>query len=347
MLTGYIEGYYGSLLDWNQRLKILESLSALNLNSYFYCPKEDPFHRLEWAEDYSDEYLLNLGSFFESAKSLNIELIFGISPGFVSESIDQTIINNKIQAIFDLGIRSLCILFDDISFEATKQKGKEHAEILNEVVQDFPEIKLYIVPQIYSDQLSKTDATDCLYLNELFSRMKYQVPFFWTGENVVSNSYDLEYISKIQERFNQDLIIWDNFYASDYCEPRVTIDAYNPFVKNPKNIYGVMINPTGKVNLDILLLELFSSGMGKGNEDFKSILKKHLPNEMIDILHYFKFEGRIGDIDEDIKIIDKVLWSSSMEIKLELYPYLHFLRFVLKNKPDLKYLLDKRLRLKS
>ena len=108
-----------------------------------------------------------------------------------------------------------------------------------------------------------------------------------------------------------------------------------------------MINPTGKVNLDILLLELFSSGMGKGNEDFKSILKKHLPNEMIDILHYFKFEGRIGDIDEDIKIIDKVLWSSSMEIKLELYSYLHFLRFVLKNKPDLKYLLDKRLRLKS
>ena len=265
----------------------------------------------------------------------------------MSESIDQTILNNKIQAIFDLGIRSLCILFDDISFEATKQKGKEHAEILNKVVQDFPEIKLYIVPQIYSDQLSKTDATDCLYLNELFSRMKYQVPFFWTGENVVSNSYDLEYISKIQERFNQDLIIWDNFYASDYCEPRVTIDAYNPFVKNPKNIYGVMINPTGKVNLDILLLELFSSGMGKGNEDFKSILKKHLPNEMIDILHYFKFEGRIGDVDKDIKIIDKVLWNSSMEIKLELYPYLHFLRFVLKNKPDLKYLLDKRLRLKS
>ena len=46
------------------KAKILESLSALNLNSYFYCPKEDPFHRLEWAEDYSDEYLLNLGSFF-------------------------------------------------------------------------------------------------------------------------------------------------------------------------------------------------------------------------------------------------------------------------------------------
>ena len=52
--------------------------------------------------------------------------------------------------------------------EATKQKGKSMQEILNKVVQDFPEIKLYIVPQIYSDQLSKTDATDCLYLNELF-----------------------------------------------------------------------------------------------------------------------------------------------------------------------------------
>jgi hypothetical protein len=111
MLTGYIEGYYGSLLDWNQRLKILESLSALNLNSYFYCPKEDPFHRLEWAEDYSDEYLLNLGSFFESAKSSNIELIFGISPGFVSESIDQSIFVGQCITLFQENLVQLYLKF--------------------------------------------------------------------------------------------------------------------------------------------------------------------------------------------------------------------------------------------
>ena len=42
--TGYIEGYYGKLLSWDERLEIIGHLSQNNLNTYFYCPKEDPYH---------------------------------------------------------------------------------------------------------------------------------------------------------------------------------------------------------------------------------------------------------------------------------------------------------------
>ena len=75
-------------------------------------------------------------------------------------------------------------------------------KFLNKVVQDFPEIKLYIVPQIYSDQLSKTDATDCPYLNELFSRMKYQVPF--SGPERMW--FQIAMTLNIFQKFRKDLI---------------------------------------------------------------------------------------------------------------------------------------------
>ena len=50
--TGYIEGFYGKLLSWDERIKILKILSKNNFNTYFYAPKEDPFHRFKWREEF-------------------------------------------------------------------------------------------------------------------------------------------------------------------------------------------------------------------------------------------------------------------------------------------------------
>ena len=54
---GYIEGYYGKILSWDQRSRILDTLNKNNMNSYFYCPKEDIHHRHNWRLDY-----LNIGT---------------------------------------------------------------------------------------------------------------------------------------------------------------------------------------------------------------------------------------------------------------------------------------------
>ena len=39
--TGYIEGYYGRLLDWRDRNRLLGGVAAAAMTSYFYAPKED------------------------------------------------------------------------------------------------------------------------------------------------------------------------------------------------------------------------------------------------------------------------------------------------------------------
>ena len=47
-ITGYIEGYYGKLLTWENRKLIINSLKKNNMNTYFYAPKEDVCHRFNW-----------------------------------------------------------------------------------------------------------------------------------------------------------------------------------------------------------------------------------------------------------------------------------------------------------
>ena len=62
-LRGYIEGYYGRLLDWDGRARLLHRLASLGLNAYFYAPKEDVNHRLCWKKKYSKEWRLNFRKF--------------------------------------------------------------------------------------------------------------------------------------------------------------------------------------------------------------------------------------------------------------------------------------------
>ena len=51
------------------------------MNSYFYCPKEDIYHRYKWKKQYTDEWVKSFQTFANNAKSKNIRIIFGIAPG--------------------------------------------------------------------------------------------------------------------------------------------------------------------------------------------------------------------------------------------------------------------------
>ena len=81
MKTGYIEGYYGKELSFGERERLMYSLADLKMTHYFYCPKEDPYHRMQWKEDYDQDFLANFSALNKVAISNNIEVIFGLSPG--------------------------------------------------------------------------------------------------------------------------------------------------------------------------------------------------------------------------------------------------------------------------
>ena len=40
-VRGYIEGYYGKLLTWDERSRLLKQMQRLGMTGYLYAPKED------------------------------------------------------------------------------------------------------------------------------------------------------------------------------------------------------------------------------------------------------------------------------------------------------------------
>ena len=54
-LCGVIEGFYGRPWTVGQRRELLERMARWGLNTYFYSPKDDLYHRTRWRDRYPAE----------------------------------------------------------------------------------------------------------------------------------------------------------------------------------------------------------------------------------------------------------------------------------------------------
>ena len=52
---GFIEGYYGNPWSTEDRANLMTWGGYYKLNTYFYAPKDDPKHRVQWSVLYTDE----------------------------------------------------------------------------------------------------------------------------------------------------------------------------------------------------------------------------------------------------------------------------------------------------
>lgn len=332
--TGYIEGYYGQLLSWENRLRILADLKQNHLKTYFYCPKEDQFHRTNWRDPYPEEWLTEFKAFVADANSKGIDLIFGISPGINFEAgKDQKLLINKILSMAELGIMNITILFDDL-FEDSS--GELHASIVNECIEQCPKINFFAVPQEYSSSQALPDIFFSDYLNEFNKALNPEVPIFWTGSHVVSRNSSLEDVEAWKSIFKRPLIFWDNYFANDYCVPKVVIETYKSMsLESACNLDGLMINPTGLVETDLICLDFLGNFLNDNKVTAKEyFLNKNFPPEFIDALNFFEFEVSLKNIDQDISNIEKLLWTWHHPLKQEVYSYLHMLRFILKEQNE-------------
>ncbi|MCD4774974.1 MAG: beta-N-acetylglucosaminidase domain-containing protein [Candidatus Aegiribacteria sp.] len=80
MLCGVVEGFYGRPYNPRKRRILFDYLSMLDEAGYVYAPKNDPFHRLSWREDYPEDEWSQLSETIGTAVSTGLEFIFGISP---------------------------------------------------------------------------------------------------------------------------------------------------------------------------------------------------------------------------------------------------------------------------
>jgi DNA-directed RNA polymerase subunit N (RpoN/RPB10) len=344
-ITGYIEGYYGRLLSWKNRKLIIKSLKKNNMNTYFYAPKEDVCHRFCWRKKYSKKWRLSFQNFIKISKKHNINVIAGIAPGldFNFKELQNDSINNensdfgllfkKAKQLLEDGVSSIALMLDDIPKDFKKKfgfdisEGTYHGILANKLSNKLGQ-NIFFVPRIYADELISDDPN---YLHDLSKTLKPKIKVFYCGKNIVAKTY--KNYQKIKKILSNEIIIWDNFYANDYCPRRFFIGP----TLGRENVENIMVNPTGLIKTDLLVLDIFGQSInGKLSKiEWENILNIHnVPKAFLKIKNYFLNPdfGSIPDIQsikknkDDIETLDFLLWKWKGELSREWYPFLFSLK---------------------
>ena len=329
MLKGYIEGYYGRFFSKEDREKLINHMGSLNMDFYLYGPKEDPYHRVEWQKNYPLAQQKLLKTLVSQCKKNKIRPIFAISPGLLcsqASQSDKKKLISKLKQAEKQGFQEFAIFFDDIEHKRNQDLANSHLEIIQlvsslDAVQDNA---LMICPTVYCKSFAKGNLKNNPYLKQLAKGLDPGVSILWTGDEVVSQSIGLKGLKEVKSLFSNPLVIWDNFYANDYCPSKFFIGSYKGRKSIDKVACAAGINPTGLPITDMICLSRFMSDAS----DREILDQFDIPREFIKILPYFSNSFRnmpsleLDQIDKLLKTQFKLCIEWKSDLQLEWAPFL-------------------------
>lgn len=218
---GVVEGFYGTPWSHQVRLSLIDFYGQNKMNDYLYGPKDDPYHSSPyWRQPYPEDQARNIKELVNAAKRNRVNFIWAIHPGkdIRWNKADYDSLVNKFNMMYDLGVRSFAIFFDDIEGEGTNPQ--KQVELLNDLSVDFVKAKgdvtnLIVCPTDYSQLWAKPGPDGAL---AVYGRgLNPDVEVFWTGA-VVCSDLTHETLDFINSRINRPALYWWNYPVSDYCK---------------------------------------------------------------------------------------------------------------------------------
>lgn len=414
---GYVEGYYGKLLTWDERASLIDELAAHGFNTYFYGPKDDAKHRLYWRESYGEGWRRAFRLFTSHAHKCSVSVIAGIAPGLdfnfsdfcrasgnsshsdldhsatATMTGDYTLLLAKAQQLVDDGADAIGLMMDDIDADFRHRcgefhnEGAAHAALANGLQQDlefsargkthFP--KVFCVPRIYANELlqqtdltmpavsvwacdekpgggDKGDQEAAEYMHRFTDILHRSISWIYCGTHVVAPqpaSADCVATGALQQH---RIVIWDNFYANDYCPRRLFLGVWT----GREACSELLLNGTGLPHTDRLLLQVVAAVKSTATNQTDNqatnalhawqqcLLKAGVPEEFFILQDYFAApvfsdslsSSGIGNnsqpverkqlslslIGQQIAAIDHLLWRWKAPLAREWYPYLFGLK---------------------
>jgi hyaluronoglucosaminidase len=246
---GVVEGFYGNPWSQTDRKRQFEFYGANKLNTYIYGPKDDVYHRAQWKVNYPQAEANKLKELVETANHNKVRFVWAIHPGNSiswndsdNDGIvdDFVAVKNKLQSVYDLGVREFAVFFDDIS--GVGKDAANQAKLINYLDSTLrkvhPDIKPFILcPTEYNK--AYTGANDT-YLTTLGTDMVSSACIMWTGNSVVDmiNKSDMEWINT---RIKRNAYIWLNYPVTDYCTNHMLM---GPTYGNDTNISSMCLQRT-------------------------------------------------------------------------------------------------------
>ena len=253
---GTVEGFYGTPWSHEARKSQLEFYGRNKMNVYIYGPKDDPWHRDKWREPYPEAEAKRIAELVEVAKQNGVNFYWAIHPGvdikWNDEDRDKLIA--KFEVMYDLGVRSFAVFFDDIWGEGTK--ADKQAALLNYVDDNFVKVKKDVAPLILCPtEYNKSWANEEKgYLRTLGKELNEGIEVMWTGNSVVA-CIDKPTMEWINERIQRKGYIWLNFPVNDFVRDHILMGpAYGNGLDIAGDVSGFVSNPmeyaeTSKISL--------------------------------------------------------------------------------------------------
>lgn len=217
---GVVEGFYGEPWSHDVRLSLIDFYGQNKLNTYLYGPKDDPYHSSPyWRQPYPADDAKKIKELVDACNRNRVDFVWAIHPGkdirWNEQDYDSLV--SKLNMMYDLGVRSFSLFFDDISGEGTNPV--KQTELLNRLNKDFVKKKgdvnnLTMCPTDYSRAWANPTPQGSL---ATFGRtLDKNIEIMYTGDVVCSDltKDTMEFFDNLVQRPGY---YWWNFPVSDYC----------------------------------------------------------------------------------------------------------------------------------
>ena len=253
---GTVEGFYGTPWSHEARKSQLEFYGRNKMNVYIYGPKDDPWHRDKWREPYPEVEANRIAKLVNVAKANGVNFYWAIHPGVDIKWNDQDrdYLMAKLEVMYQLGVRSFAVFFDDIWGEGAK--ADKQAALLNYIDDNFVQVKKDVAPLILCPtEYNKSWANEEKgYLRTLGKELNKGIEVMWTGNSVVA-CIDKPTMEWINERIQRKGYIWLNFPVNDFVRDHILMGpAYGNGLDIATDVSGFVSNPmeyaeTSKISL--------------------------------------------------------------------------------------------------
>lgn len=223
---GYIEGFYGKTWSTEKRHSVMKLMAKYGMNTFYYAPKDDIYHRERWKDFYPEAEYKNLADLYKGATDNYLSFCWCVGPGLsykYTSAEDFNALINKIKSVYKIGVKNFGLLLDDIPGEfqydedaaAYDSVVDAHVRLVNDTykaLKEFDsEINLTVCPTQYSgDEHGE-------YISKFGKGISADVSLFWTGAEICSRILTVREAKELFDATSHKPLYWDNYPVND-CE---------------------------------------------------------------------------------------------------------------------------------
>lgn len=251
-IRGFIEGYYGIPWSNTDRMSLMKFGGEFKMTSYIFAPKDDPYHKNLWREEYPAKELAEIAEMVKVGNESKCRFVWTAHPfmgGFNANQVDAEIqaLLKKFEQLYKAGVRQFGVLGDDVG-----QLNKDIVVKMMKAVSDWAKEKGDVYDTVFCPAgYNHSWQGDYSELNKYDKEFPEDIKIFWTGEAVCQpvEQKTLDHFRKHNlpsgQKERRSPLFWLNWPVNDINGERLMMGKGSLLRTevNPADLAGVVTNP--------------------------------------------------------------------------------------------------------